>query len=1049
MKNLALRFGLVLSLLLTLVTVSAGATEVQIPDAPARPDHSSHDDWKAVSTTAAITGSGSYYLADDADFTQMTEALRVGAGGTTINLCLNGHTLKWASDKVAQGQYTLNISGGTVNICDCSETPGGLVAGRKAGTNGEADAGVNAYALGVPGSTTCNWFDASISNSFGRFGVVYLGTNGSGKAATFNFVSGTISNNDLYGNGVIQVNEKSTFNMWADAKLMNNNKYSAVIVDGSGSVFNMYGGTISGNSATGNGGAVLIRNSNTFNMYAGTISENAAGSRTAAAGTASGGTEKNGGGVYVQKGTFNMYGGTIRNNTALDRGAGVCVADGTFNMSGTATITENSPTATSNTGIGGGVCVQKGTFNMSGGTISNNTARHAGGVYTTVAVNMSGNATITGNTGQFYGGGMYSAGGVVKMSGNATISSNTTTGSVSSYTGAGLFVSNKGSLTMNDNAAITGNIAKAGYGAGVCFDNATLTMDGNASISDNVSTTKEGGGVAMKSGTFNMNGGKITGNSAKNGAAAGGGVYVVGGSACTFNMSGGEISGNVAKEGGGVYLLNNNCTFKMSGGTIKNHTTSGSGAGVYAHTGSNFEMTGGSITGNTANSGGGLYVNGTAEIDGGSICGNTITSWCGHDVAVFLNGSVTMKSGTIGQNNQTASIGLHAGKAPDGVYMPTFTMDGGTFDGKFTYSVVSAAQGSEAAVNIYLNGGIYSNVFSPGNVAKDCYLTVAEGKEFKKFEGMYLLAAAFEHQNNMKLGETLDVIFRIPANGSEAIRAYATIEGKGTTPVEFTKERDEYVITVPGVAAAEMTKKITVALKDAKGDVINVETDSIRDYGLRVLEDKSLSTSHAVVADMLHYGAAAQKYFSRTEVSEEKLADYGVTLYGADGAAILAESKSEIENISFAHSRAYSYANLTLDNMVDFNLYFWVDQIGEENKSYTYSINDGETVSGTFSQYLDATNEIGDPVLYALKVEGLTIADLAKAEVTVNFYEKGQAKTVTDTVYNYLARTDEKSKWSENGRDSSGLAKALMAFAESGNSFAGVAKPGDNETPIG
>ena len=103
-----------------------------------------------------------------------------------------------------------------------------------------------------------------------------------------------------------------------------------VYVDGT---FNMYSGTISGNTSK-YGGGVYVNENRTFNMYGGTISGNSA------AQTTEGG---DGGGVYVKiRGTFTMSGGTITNNTSDGYGGGVYVSNGsTFNLSGNPVISGN------------------------------------------------------------------------------------------------------------------------------------------------------------------------------------------------------------------------------------------------------------------------------------------------------------------------------------------------------------------------------------------------------------------------------------------------------------------------------------------------------------------------------------------------------------------------------------------------------------------------------------------------------------------------------------------------------------------------------------
>ncbi|WP_461256907.1 CsgG/HfaB family protein, partial [Treponema sp. R80B11-R83G3] len=88
-------------------------------------------------------------------------------------------------------------------------------------------------------------------------------------------------------------------------------------IDISGGIFEMTGGTISGNTAYDAGGGVYIL-SGTFTMSGGIISGN---------------TALKGGGVHISSGTFNMRGGTITGNTARENGGGV-YAGSTFAKTG-------------------------------------------------------------------------------------------------------------------------------------------------------------------------------------------------------------------------------------------------------------------------------------------------------------------------------------------------------------------------------------------------------------------------------------------------------------------------------------------------------------------------------------------------------------------------------------------------------------------------------------------------------------------------------------------------------------------------------------------
>ena len=279
----------------------------------------------------------------------------------------------------------------------------------------------------------------------------------------------------------------------------------------SSGTFNMYGGSITGNRATGDGGGVYKSGSNSsFNMYGGSITGNTANSY--------------GGGVYVDGGEFTMSGGTI---------------------GGTKTGETNTAT------YGGGGVYAKANFEMTGGSITGNETNRGGGVYVTGkgSFTMSASAdgqnipSITGNNATDNGGGVYVVGSssTFKMTG----------GSIGG---------------TNENDANT-----ADRGGGVCVDCGKFTMSASAdgqnipSITGN-NATDNGGGVYVigSSSTFEMTGGSITGNN----AAYGGGVCVSKNG--SFEMSGSScITNNKADSyGGGVNINYASATFTMKGGSI-------------------------------------------------------------------------------------------------------------------------------------------------------------------------------------------------------------------------------------------------------------------------------------------------------------------------------------------------------------------------------------------------------------------------------------------------------------------------------------------------
>lgn len=325
-----------------------------------------------------------------------------------------------------------------------------------------------------------------------------------------------------------------------------------------GSMFEMQGGTIGGNTANG-GGGVAVNIDGIFKMSGGTIGGTGNGNSAEYAGgvsidnggsfTMTGGTISNneakyvGGGVSFDNGSsFTMEAGTISNNEAQDSGGGVFINGGCkFEMSG-GTISEN--TAASNAG---GVFVHRGaTFTMEAGTISKNTATNeAGGVFVDVGSSFTmENGTVSENKGAQYGGGVFVVG---------------------DSTGDAL----SGTFTM-ENGTISGNEAST-EGGGVCIHNGIFTMkDGTITENKAISDNSFGGGIYLHrfmpttpGGIFTMESGTVS----KNKAANGGGLYAT--NFIEFVMTGGTFSENEAKENGsGIYANPGATAFKM-GGAVK------------------------------------------------------------------------------------------------------------------------------------------------------------------------------------------------------------------------------------------------------------------------------------------------------------------------------------------------------------------------------------------------------------------------------------------------------------------------------------------------
>jgi hypothetical protein len=474
--------------------------------------------------------------------------------------------------------------------------------------------------------------------------------------------------------------------------------------------FNMYGGTITGNTGCG----VRMSNdgsANCFNMYGGAITGNYAWY----------------GGVYVQNGTFTMTGGEITDNNSSKtyNAGGVCVYSGTFQVSGTAKITGN----TLSDGTTNNVCLPSGKNITITGKLESSasigvTRQGGAGTFTsgwstdnsttptsvffsdssTYAVTKDGNELAL-KAHNFNDKGVSTATGYHKHSvgdtetiftpwtsdkslptaeGSYVLTNDVTLDATwevqaditldlngydikleSGKTGSVIQVNSGKTFTLYD----CGKAERYGYWNGGSYkivanksDDGTTydTITGGIITGGNNRDSDKGGGITVE-GTFHMYGGNIAGNAAY---VYGGGVYLDGWK--KFNMYGGAIVGNKTTaytgKGGGVCMYGQYSNLTIFGGEITNNRTDETGGGVYIYgANTNFTMSGGKIKNNTAGSdGGGVFVNNaTFTMTGGEISGNTANGG-GNAGGVSTNSGATftMSGGEISGNTATGSNGV-------------------------------------------------------------------------------------------------------------------------------------------------------------------------------------------------------------------------------------------------------------------------------------------------------------------------------------------------------------------------------------------------------
>ena len=623
---------------------------------------------------------GDYYL--DSDLTlscpiYIGQEVKLDTNAKVVNLCLNGNSI------TANGDFDTIIL-----FCDNSNAKMALSLTDCQGTG-------------------------KITHADGKNGCgVYVDAF---HRATFNMYGGSITGN----NGHASSSNTSTPD--GGGVYMNNTTH----MSDNGGIFNMYGGTISDNSASNGGGLFMCNNvGNIFRMYGGSITGNKAtgmGGGVYSAGgeiTMTGGAIKNnnasqGGGMYKSGGSsvfFTMSGGSITGNKATQKGGGVYViGTGNFKISGSVEITGNTKDSneTNNVELAAGktITIQSGLAEDA--SIGVTTEKKPGtGDYSKVASGAEGYFLTEVDANHFFSD-VDQTNYTIQRTDNKLILTNTGDDSLHRHPICGETCTHKnadGTFQHKDvyweaTSTLTSDMPAGYY---YLTSNVTLTQSWNPA--EGMVLDLNGHDIIMNdddyviskytSGAFTLTdcmGGKDTYGKITHGSNhKGGGIelYTTAYASYTnsFVMYGGSITGNTGSYPG-VYLGYSSYrsrTFTMYGGEItnnKNTSTSNSfkGGGVYVGDSKNiFTMTGGKITGNqTATYGGGVYVEGQSNfiVSGDAqITGNYKTDGTSTTADnVYLQSVVdgTQKQASIQVNgalSNNASISVNAGTIDAGSY---------------------------------------------------------------------------------------------------------------------------------------------------------------------------------------------------------------------------------------------------------------------------------------------------------------------------------------------------------------------------------------------
>lgn len=641
--------------------------------------------------TDSLPSSGNYYLRVDVVITKQV-TMESGA----VVLCLNGHTV--TTKEGADLRFYYLKKDARLSITDCNDKPGTMT-----------------------GATRSAIMTENVETS----------------APVINLYNGILTGNQgETGGGAVLLQGQGVFNMYGGQLVKNTVGGSmgggAVFQYGKATVFNLYDGLISENSATklerkaedgtvtyvgGNGGAVYGRG--IVNVYGGSVTGNTAGAH--------------GGGFYMATGSrFSMTGGSVTNNTAAKNGGGLYLLKQEVLLTGGA-VSENKAY------LGGGFFLNGATVTMKDFTVSVNSADEGAGAYVNTTISETDGAfpaklilekggVISGNKASKNGGGvLVNADDAQLVLSGGQISGN------SAKNAGGVLLQGKSKLLLQS-GSVTGNSANSGAGI-YASTNAELTMTGG-SVSNN-KATKNAGGMYLLRAKAALKGGTVNGNSGESGAGVyaagskvtlsgttisgntsvknGGGMMALNSSLtkngvktlyeCTIDMVGGTISGNQAVNAGGVLLQGTGTVFNLKGGSVTGNKVTSTGGGIYVSTNGTLNMTGGAVDKNNSDKyGAGIWVNkATATLSAGSVSGNVVTTSGGGVVAANQSTVILGEGLKVADNSAKAAAGLLCqGRA-------TLTVDGAEICGNTSTALGAGLYVSNNSLTIVKGAHFHDN----------------------------------------------------------------------------------------------------------------------------------------------------------------------------------------------------------------------------------------------------------------------------------------------------------------------------------------------------
>ncbi|MCR4647990.1 MAG: DUF4214 domain-containing protein [Lachnospiraceae bacterium] len=391
MKN-ASKKNLLVSMLAIMVIVLITVISIPMKAAAAPSAHTAHsknanhEGWTPVMNEDQLLLMGYFggtgYLTKDIELSGNTLIIY---SGKEVNLCLNGHSITLDYNDGEKSVIRIN-EGATLNLYDEKGNTGKIT--HKSGCKGRG-----VYVNG--GKFVLNGGNIADNTTTKSGAGIYFTEN-----SEFIMTDGVISNNFSSKDGGAVYISNDTINSMSGGSIERNvakGHGGAIAFVGEKIYFTMDEGSIVGNSADKDGGALYFDNPNTiyeekstFTMNGGSIIGNV--------------SKSSGGGIYGYRVHTTINDGIISENVAEDgSGGGLLLWVNGFIMTG-GSITGNYAG-----NDGGGLYLEElqDTAEISGGTISENEARYdGGGIFSWETTVLFNDGMISGNTAGRNGGGV-------------------------------------------------------------------------------------------------------------------------------------------------------------------------------------------------------------------------------------------------------------------------------------------------------------------------------------------------------------------------------------------------------------------------------------------------------------------------------------------------------------------------------------------------------------------------------------------------------------------------------------------------------------------